>query len=433
MGKILIVEDSRVFSNLIKKIITDEFGYACVTAGTFEAARQVLAEQSAPFLMAVLDLNLPDAPNGEIVELVVSRGIPAIVLTALINDEIRDQIMSQEVFDYIIKEGPQSLGQLTDTIRRYLRNQDILILVVDDSNVSRSLTRRMLEKQNYKVIESGDGKEALQRLKDNPSVRLVITDYQMPVMDGFALTAEIRKENPKDEMAVIGMSAAGNPLLSARFLQNGANDFVSKPYHEEEFAWRINQNIEMLDNIMKLKDVAIKDHLTGLYNRRYFFNAAEKFYENAKRNNLNIGIGMIDIDHFKTINDTYGHAAGDQVLQHLSQILKTSFRASDMVARYGGEEFIILTANMATERYSVHFEQLRKKIAGTPTKTKSKQIQVTISVGLTTRLGTSLEDMLKEADDLLYQAKAAGRNRVVLKLPPEGGKPAYTHQGADKK
>lgn len=424
MEKILIVEDSRVFLNLISKNITGKFGYECVTAGTFEAARQILEEQSDPFLMAVLDLNLPDAPNGEIVELVVSRGIPAIVLTALINDDIRDQIMSQEVFDYIIKEGPQSIGLLTDTIRRYVRNQAIFILVVDDSKVTRSLTRRMLEKQNYQVIESGDGKEALQRLKENPQIRLVITDYQMPAMDGFELTAEIRKKIPKDEMAVIGMSAAGNPVLSAKFLQNGANDFVSKPYHEEEFAWRINQNIEMLENIMKLKDAAIKDHLTGLYNRRYFFNTAEKFYENAKRKNLYIGIGMIDIDHFKTINDTYGHAAGDQVLQHLSQILKSSFRASDIVARYGGEEFIVLTANMVAERYSVHFEQLRKKIAGSPAKTNSGDIQATISAGLTTRLGTSLKDMLKEADDLLYQAKAAGRNRVVVKLSPEGDKSA---------
>lgn len=415
MEKILIVEDSRVFLNLIKKAITDKFDYECVMTGTFEETKQILEEQSDQFLMAVLDLNLPDAPNGEIVEYVVSRNIPAIVLTALINDNIRDQIMDHEVLDYIIKKGPQSLEQLTDTIRRYTRNPQILILVVDDSKVSRSITCRMLKKQNYKIIEAGDGKEAMEMLKANPQVRLVISDYHMPAMDGFELTAEIRKKIPMDRMAVIGMSAVGNPILSAKFLKSGANDFVCKPYHEEEFLWRINQNIEMLENILKLKEAAIKDHLTGLYNRRYFFDAAGHLYENAKRKNLDIAIGMIDIDNFKIINDTYGHAAGDQVLQHLSQTLKSSFRSSDIVARYGGEEFIVVTSNMVSERYPLHFEKLREEIENTPAKTKAGEIHATISIGVTTSLGDSLEDMIKESDNFLYQAKESGRNRVAIK------------------
>jgi diguanylate cyclase (GGDEF)-like protein len=217
-----------------------------------------------------------------------------------------------------------------------------------------------------------------------------------------------------DQMAVIGMSAVGNPILSAKFLKTGANDFVCKPYHEEEFLWRINQNIEMLENIIKLKEVAIKDHLTGLYNRRYFFNAGGNLYENAKRNNLHITIGMIDIDNFKVINDTYGHAAGDQVLQHLSQKLKSNFRSSDIVARYGGEEFIVMTANMAVEKYQAHFEKLRDEIENTPIKTKVGEIHATISIGATTSLGDSLEDMIKESDKFLYRAKAAGRNQVAF-------------------
>jgi diguanylate cyclase (GGDEF)-like protein len=414
MKKILIVEDSRVFLNLIKKAIIGKFDFECVTADSFEEARKLVTAQSDQFLMAVLDLNLPDAPNGEIVEYVISNNIPSIVLTALIDDNIRDQMMAFEVLDYIIKEGPQSLEQLTDTIRRFVRNSQILILVVDDSGVARALTRRMLEKQNFNVIEAVDGNDALEKLKANPQVQLVITDYHMPNMDGFELTAEIRKKIPIRQMAVIGMSAVGNPILSAKFLKSGANDFVCKPYYEEEFLWRINQNVEMLENIMKLKEAAIRDHLTGLYNRRYFFNAAGSLYENAKRKNLHIAIGMIDIDKFKTINDTYGHAAGDQVLRHLSETLTTNFRSSDIVARYGGEEFIVLTTNMALERYQHHFEMLRKKIETTPLLTKAGEIYPTISIGVTTHLGNSLEEMIKESDNLLYKAKAAGRNRVEV-------------------
>jgi diguanylate cyclase (GGDEF)-like protein len=414
MNNVLIVEDSRVFLNLIKKQITATLGYECVTAGSFDETRRILADREEPFLLAVLDLNLPDAPDGEIVEYVMSKGIPSIVVTASINDNIRDQILDQNVLDFIIKEGPHSLVQLTDTIGRFVRNRKIVILVVDDSKVVRATTRRMLEKHNFTVMEANNGKEGLSVLKDNPHIRLVITDYHMPEMDGFEFTAAIRKKIPMDKMAVIGMSATGNPVLSVQFLKNGANDFVNKPYHEEEFLWRVNQNIELLEHIIKLKEVAIKDHLTDLYNRRYFFNAGSSLFENAKRENLHISIGMIDIDHFKTINDTFGHDAGDQVLQHLSQTLKSNFRSSDIVARYGGEEFIVMTANMVPERYGTHFESLLKTIANTPIKTNAGEIKITMSIGVTTRLGNSLENMIKEADTFLYQAKEAGRNRMVI-------------------
>jgi diguanylate cyclase (GGDEF)-like protein len=412
MEKILIVEDSRVLRNLIKDRIADKFDYECITAESFKEARAAMTNPANEFVMAILDLNLPDAPNGEIVDYVVSENILTIVITALINDNIRDQILAQGVLDYIIKEGPQSLDQLTDTLRRYIRNQGILILVVDDSTVSRSSICQMLEKQKYQVVEAGSGEEALSVLKENPQVQLIITDYHMPGMNGSEFTSKVREKKPVDEVAVIGMSAIGNPLLSAQFLKNGANDFVNKPYYEEEFLWRINQNIEMLENIKQLKNAAIKDHLTGLYNRRYFFSVADNLYENAKRETIHISIGMIDIDQFKAINDTYGHAAGDQVLKHLSNVLTDCLRSSDIVARYGGEEFVVLTTSKSEERGMVVFERIRKRVENSPVETKAGVIHTTVSIGVTTRLGDSLEDMIKEADVFLYQAKEAGRNRI---------------------
>lgn len=412
--KILIVEDVRFFSNLIKDKITSEFGYECTIANNFQEAKNILTSQEEPFMLAVLDLHLPDAPHGEIVEYVSSKKIPSIVATALINDNVRDQIMTHNVLDYIIKEGKVSLDQLTETIRRFVRNNKISILVVDDSGVQRMQTRRILEKQNFSVFEAANGQEALDLIKDNNTIRLVITDYNMPVMDGFEFVSQLRNQIKMDELAVIGLSAVGNPVLSAKFLKKGANDFVTKPYHEEEFIWRINQNIEILDNILKLKEAVIKDHLTGLHNRRHFFSAGTSLFENAKRKNIHIAIAMLDIDHFKNINDTYGHDVGDQVLKHLSQTLKSSFRASDIVARYGGEEFIIMTVNMAPEKYPDHFENLRKKIEETPLTTAGEEITFTSSIGVTTQQASSLEKMIKEADTLLYQAKNSGRNRVLI-------------------
>jgi diguanylate cyclase (GGDEF)-like protein len=413
MGKILIVEDSRVFRNLIKNKIANNFDYECVTADCYKDAREILEKPAHNFVMAILDLNLPDAPNGEIVEYVVSKNIATIVITALINNDIRDQILAHGVLDYILKEGVQSLDQLEGALHRYLRNQRIHILVVDDSRASRSLTRRMLEKHNYQVLEAEGGDGALRLLEKNPQVRLVICDYEMPNMNGAEFTARIREKTPMDETAVIGMSALGNPILSAQFLKTGANDFVNKPYYEEEFLWRINQNVEMLENIRTLKDAAIWDHLTGLDNRRYFFSLAGNLYENAKRKNIHITIGMIDIDNFKIINDTYGHAVGDEVLQHLSKVLSSILRASDVVARYGGEEFIVLATGKSEERNLVVFERIRREVEKTPVETRAGVIHVTVSIGLASRLQASLDEMIKEADDFLYRAKASGRNCIV--------------------
>ena len=413
MNKVLIVEDSKVFLNIIQKQITLELGFECVSAGNLKEAGHVLETRADQFLLAVLDLNLPDAPKGEIVDYVVSKGIPVIVVTALINDDIRDQIMSQDVFDYIIKEGPHSMVQLTDTIRRFVRNKQITILVVDDSGVGRKIIRKSLEKQFFSVIEAVNGQEALAKLKINPDIRLVITDYHMPVMDGFQLTGEIRKRFPMGEIGIIGISAVGNPLLSAQFLKTGANDFVNKPYHEEEFQWRIHQNIEILESMRIIREAAIKDYLTGLHNRRYFFNAAEKLFQNAKRKNLRILIGMIDIDNFKAVNDSYGHDAGDLVIQHIAQMLQNGFRESDIVARYGGEEFVVLGVNMSPEKHFIHFEDLRKAVETTPIKTRFGEIKVTVSIGITTRITASLDEMVNESDNQLYNAKKAGRNKVV--------------------
>lgn len=413
MDKVLIVEDSKVFLSIIQKQIILELGIECVNARSLKEARYVLETREDRFLFAVLDLNLPDAPKGEIVDYVVSKGVPVIVVTALINDDIRDQIMSHDIFDYIIKEGPHSMVQLANTIRRFVRNKQITILAVDDSGVGRKIIRKTLEKQMFSVVEAANGQEALAQLKVNPDIRLVITDYHMPVMDGFQLTGEIRKRFPMGEIGIIGISAVGNPILSAQFLKTGANDFVNKPYHEEEFQWRIHQNIELLESMRTIREAARKDYLTGLYNRRYFFNVAEKLYENAKRKNLRILIGMIDIDNFKTVNDTYGHEAGDQVIQHLAQKLKNGFRASDIVARYGGEEFVVLCVNMSPEKHLIHFENLRKAVETTSVKTRLGEINMTVSIGVTTRIAESLDEMVNESDRQLYNAKKAGRNKVI--------------------
>ena len=243
---ILVVEDSRLFCGLISKRIAREFSYECLVCSTRAEAKELLKRHPDDILLAVLDLNLPDAPDGEVVEHVAGKKIPTIVVTGHVNDQIRDRILHLQVFDYIIK-GPHALDLLCAGIRRYLRNARFAILIVDDSAIAREMTTKLLATQYFTVVEAGNGTEALRKLEADPSIKLVLTDYHMPEMDGFELISAIRTRHSMDMLGIIGLSARGNSLLSSQFLKRGANDFLSKPYFEEELIWRVNQNIEMLE------------------------------------------------------------------------------------------------------------------------------------------------------------------------------------------
>jgi diguanylate cyclase (GGDEF)-like protein len=264
------------------------------------------------------------------------------------------------------------------------------------------------------VLEAKNGQDALEQLKRHPDVKLVITDYNMPEMDGFELISAIRREYSRDRMAIIGISAHGTGLLSAKFLKKGAGDFIVKPFMKEELQSRINQNVEMLEYIEEVKIASIVDHLTGLYNRRHFFQVGETLFENAKRSNFTMTVAAIDIDYFKKVNDTYGHYAGDMVLKHMGKLFAENLRTADILARVGGEEFCVITTNMDRRKAEVLFERLRRLVVKQKIHTGKEDITVSISVGVTTQLGDTLEATMNQADKLLYQAKETGRNRVVI-------------------
>lgn len=414
MERILVVEDSKMFANVVRKQIESQLGFNCTIASTFEETRGLLQDGKGNFFMAIVDLNLPDAREEEVVEYIIGKGIPVIVFTANFSDDVRERILSRNVVDYVLKEGTQDVDYLVHTIRRVYKNQSVKVLVVEDSNVTRAFIRSMLETHKFQVIEANNGKDGLKILFQDLEIKLVIVDYNMPNMDGYEFVSRVRKKFKSDQMAVIGISAHGSALLSAKFLKKGANDFINKPFFKEEFYCRINQNIEMLEHIAAIHEASNRDYLTGLYNRRYFFELGQKIYENAKRGNLQMTMAMIDIDHFKQINDSYGHDAGDRALRKVADIISGSVRASDVVARFGGEEFCILASNMKQEKVEPFFNNLRERLAQNKISTDSGEIAFTVSIGVTSLLADSLEATINRADTLLYEAKQKGRNRVSV-------------------
>jgi diguanylate cyclase (GGDEF)-like protein len=414
MSTVLIVEDSKTFGSLLQRNVVRELGCEVVWVRSLAECRDLLASSSTPFDAALLDLNLPDAPEGQVVDLVLERKIPSIVFTGEISDNLRDIIWSKRIVDYVLKESIHNLEYVTKLLRRILRNKGLKVLVADDSKLARGYIASLLEAHGYEVLRASDGAQALAIVESDPEIRLVVSDYNMPDMNGAALTKAIRQVTQPESLFIIGVSSQGSYLTSVAMLKNGANDFITRPFQAEEFYCRISQNVDMLNLIEDLTGMANRDFLTGLSNRKCLHETGKQLFANQLRGNLRLATAIIDIDHFKAINDSFGHDAGDAVLRHFAALLKERFRETDMLARYGGEEFCVLSMNRDKDQAFEVFDSFRREVAARPAVHDGREISCTVSIGVYTGGSASFEGLLKAADDLMYRSKREGRNRVSV-------------------
>ena len=415
--KVLIVEDSKPMASMLSARITAELPLEVCLASTYAESVALLDEGAESFDMALIDLKLPDALNGEVLDLVLMYKIPTVVFTSTFSDEVRTLVLSKNVVDYVLKDHLHNLDYLVELIRRVLRNHDTKILVVDDSKSSRQMMKHLLTLQRYNVIEAQNGVQALAQLKEHPDVKLVVTDYVMPEMDGFELVSRIRRRYGKNKLAVIGISTHGSGALSAKFLKKGANDFITKPFLAEEFYCRVNQNIDYLEYVARIEGLTFLDYLTTLWNRRYLFEEGKNLYLKLKRRQAHFCLAMIDLDHFKRVNDSFGHDVGDQVLKRTAGLLKEHFSGDAIVARLGGEEFCVLFRH-EEEQPTQRLEEFRNALASQVFSSGSRRFSVTVSIGATSEAGESLERMISAADKQLYLSKMTGRNRTSLSQRP---------------
>ncbi|CDZ52369.1 GGDEF domain-containing response regulator [Neorhizobium galegae] len=409
---ILIVEDSAALSALLRQRLERETTGRTFCCASLAQARALLTAQK--FTMAVTGLNLPDAPNGEILGLLAEHGVPTIVFTATSDTETSTRYAERKIIDYIVKSDNRTVDTVVKTVNRILTNSAFSVLVVDDARSARSGLVEIMQRQNFRVLEALSGKQALDILARNPSIELVITDYHMPDMDGHELTRRIRVTRPSDELRIIGVSSSSDRRLSASFLKAGASDFIYRPFVPEELQCRIDNNVETLTQLKRLRYLAERDHLTGLANRRFFFEK-NPLLQPAPASDA---VAILDIDHFKSVNDTYGHEAGDQVLKRLAGILSEMTAENRyLAARLGGEEFAVYMKD--TNAFQAHSfcEQMRSRIQATSIPVQDKDISVTISIGvMEMEERETFGNQLNAADQLLYMAKKNGRNRVYSSL-----------------
>ncbi len=414
--KILLVENSKTITSLVLQELS-RFEYIEVDWANSKAEALNLIQQngSETYELAISCLNLADAKDGEVVEIITEYQIPTIIFTARWDVGLRDRLLKMPgVVDYVLKESHATLRYLGNMVHRLTANKNIKALVVDDSKPIRMHVCELLRQYQFQVLEAADGKQALDLLYRNRDIKLIVTDYNMAPMDGFELTKKIRETYEKDELAIIGLSGMDVETLSARFIKVGANDFITKPFQPEEFFCRVTQNIDLIEKNQALFDAATKDYLTGLYNRRYFFEKGAGKIQKARKANKTVALAMLDIDHFKSVNDTYGHDVGDEVLKVVSRLLVENARPDDLVARLGGEEFCVLLEDISQPELGELFEDMREAIERREFDSLQERRYVTSSFGVVLAGNEDLDSLVKRADELLYDSKQTGRNKVTI-------------------
>uniref|UniRef100_UPI004047DC07 GGDEF domain-containing response regulator n=1 Tax=Aliarcobacter sp. TaxID=2321116 RepID=UPI004047DC07 len=409
---VLIIDDSISVCNTLKNLIENDIDINIYIAKSMKESAQLILKEKGRFDIILADLGLPDAPNGEVIDFISKFTIPIVVLTGTDDTDIENKFRNKNIVDYIIKDGISALNYASLIVKRIIHNKDIKVLVVDDSKTFVEKTLDLLSRYKINALCAYDGEQALEVLKENNDIKIVLTDYLMPKMDGLELTKKIRKDYLKDELSIIVTSNDSSRRIPAKFLKYGANDFLYKGFSNEEFFARINSNIEILELFDEIKNKANKDYLTGLYNRRYLFDVGNEIYKNCKINNKVFAIAIIDIDNFKMINDTYGHDVGDIAIKEVARILNENITSNALISRLGGEEFCICFHNRSENEITDLLEYIRKDFENNIIKVKEIELKYTVSIGYSFDFGKNIDSMIHNADEYLYMAKKDGRNRI---------------------
>jgi two-component system, cell cycle response regulator len=294
------------------------------------------------------------------------------------------------------------------------------IMIVEDDAITRRILESSLKKWGYEVISVIDGSAAWEIMRNPNAPSLVISDWMMPNMDGVELCKKIRAIEKAEYTYFILLTTKTEKKDIIEGLESGADDFIVKPFDHEELKSRVKIGKRIIRLEQRIIQLANTDFLTGIMNRRAFMARLEEEVSRSVRHKKGLTVIIADIDHFKKINDSYGHQSGDLVLQKFAGKLSESSRSYDFVGRYGGEEFIVCLPETSIEQAGLIAERMRGEIAGLKINlpdNSSAPVSVTASFGIAScamNCFGNIDSIIKLADDALYRAKDEGRNRVCL-------------------
>lgn len=314
-------------------------------------------------------------------------------------------------------------------------NEKKTILIVDDTPNNLRLLSQILAEAGYHVRATASSKQALVTAIANPP-DLILLDVMMPEMNGYELCRRLREEPITKDIPILFLSAMNEADAKIKGFVCGGQDYIAKPFDPYEVVARVETHLTLrltkqklekvvceLQNVLKEKEQLVKeleimahtDGLTGINNRSRFFSLAEHEFNGCFRYHHSLSIIMIDIDHFKKLNDTYGHAAGDSVLKATAATIQQGLRKADVLARYGGEEFIVMLPMSPISQVRIVAERIRESVESTPIPFNCQMLTTTISLGVSemNEDDKKVTEIIERADKALYSAKKSGRNKVV--------------------
>ncbi|HOK02572.1 MAG TPA: diguanylate cyclase [Spirochaetota bacterium] len=418
MYKILHLETSMLYQTVIREICV-EISAIYINATKASEAFEILQREKISLILTAMELE-----SGSAIDFIKSlnesqfRDIPVVVFTG--NDSLEDRKRMYElgIVDYILKTSDKEVIKQNLSIFRKedpvaLRMRELTYAVVDDNKMDRKIISRIFSMHDIKKADFFDSEQML--LNSDMHYDVYVIDLVLKETLGDKVISALRKKNL--DSVIIAVSGIDNVKTISRVLSIGADDYITKPFNYDLFFTRLKTNIRnfLLMRELKVKTellerISITDPLTELFNRRHIFDRLNQECEKFKRYGLTFTAVMLDIDGFKSINDSYGHQVGDMVIRMVSDAIKKSIRNVDIAGRYGGEEFLIILPEIDGKGGFVAAERIRKSIESI--KIEESNIKVTISGGVAEFAGEPIDDFIKKIDSMLYLAKKNGKNRI---------------------
>ncbi|MEI7931456.1 MAG: PleD family two-component system response regulator [Alphaproteobacteria bacterium] len=451
VARILVVDDIDANVRLLEAKLTAEY-YQVLTASDGPTALALAGEERPDIIL--LDVMMPGMDGFEVCRRLkddpLTRHIPVVMVTALDgrNDRVTgleagaDEFLTKPIDDLMLFSRVRSLTRLKTIMDELRQREDSgrrmglvagaaerlggsggRVLVVDDNERQAQRVAAELAVDHRPVVET-DQEKAL--LAARGPVDLMIVNANSRGFDGLRFAAQLRSDEATRNVPVLVIVDPDDRAKMVKALEIGVNDLLARPIDPQELAARVRTQIKrkrytdfLRSNLDYSLELAVTDQLTGLHNRRYMTGQLDALVARATKGGEPVAALLIDIDHFKQINDNYGHDAGDEVLREFALRVASNVRAIDLPCRYGGEEFVVIMPDTPIEGAQLVAERIRKHVSGTPFRVTNspETLTVTISIGVAATIGEgdTPEALLKRADRGVYEAKAAGRNKVVAK------------------
>ncbi|CDG57648.1 Putative two-component response regulator [Campylobacter coli 76339] len=409
--KILLIDDNKMLGKLLAKKIQTTLN--CEVDIVFSLA-ETKALPDDEYFLTFADLCLPDAPNGEVVDYVLTKNWPVIVLTASNDKATKDKFMDKDILDYIFKESDTCIDQIIDSIVKLERYAKTKVILALSKLPERNEIKKILTQRKFNVLAAAHGEEAMSYLNDNNDVKLIIADANMPVISGSELLSEVRTRFGDHDLGVIILGDKDDALESS-LLINGANEYLIKPLNKESFNCRLDRCLNYMANMQFLSIYNNLDPISGVKNSNALLNCVEDYLNEISGKEEEFAFAFLDIDNLRNLNEEYGYEVGDKIVKICADEASNEVKGRDIVGRYSAEKICIVLKNVSQERAIKILSRIRVNIKKAGILVNLDEVFFTASIGVVfAKSGDQFETLINKASEALSQAKANGKDRVEV-------------------